>query len=254
MTARRLKWKTYWAFAKLARRWPRKAERTIIKSMANEAEGLIAAIGEMWSQQAEPVTVVPSVWGFPIVEDDRLAPDEWYLDGINYWHMGAGPCPKCHDTGFVLTPNYEDHGVSFESEACECEIGQSYVRAEETLCGCGHGDARTCPCEEIDDLPADPGPYASGTIHLGPAPPMRDVLIEPGEGPVPSPRAIEEGCAAAGIDVVVKTKTTPEDLIAWGMCPECCEPEEYCECVEHPSKATGQFDHIADLEACDEDD
>lgn len=178
MTSRRIKWLTYWNFIKLTKHLPYKPERTIIKSMATMSEAAFEGL-MLLKSDAKPVPVVPSVWGILIVEDDRLEPDDWYLDGVNYWHLGGGPCPKCADTGFVIVHGPEDYGVSFESEACECEIGQSYVRAEESLCGCGHGDYRTCPCED-DRL----------TIRLK-GTPMRDVILDKSQvGPIPTERAL----------------------------------------------------------------
>jgi hypothetical protein len=88
MGKRRIKWKTYWAFAKLAKRWPRKPERRIIAVIAEQAVEMLK----------EPL----SFYGFPVRVDDTMEP-----------------------------------GV----------IGVAYEEAEATLCGCGHGDYRTCPCE-----------------------------------------------------------------------------------------------------------
>src|SRR5208282_5536062 len=44
MTARRIKWKTYWNFMKLTHRLPRKPERKIIKSVANMADDLFEGL------------------------------------------------------------------------------------------------------------------------------------------------------------------------------------------------------------------
>ena len=160
MTARRIKWKTYWNFAKLIKRWPRKPERTIINAIAEQAVEMLK----------EPL----SFYGLPVTVADRLEPGEQTRrkttpEDLIAWGMCPEccepqeycecvlehPCPKCHDTGFVLVHGPEDYGASFESESCECEIGQSYVRAEESLCGCGHGDYRTCSCEDEPDWPED---------------------------------------------------------------------------------------------------
>ncbi len=90
MTARRIKWKTYWNFAKVAKRWPHKPERTIIKSMAEQVVAMIT----------EPATIASSIWGFPIVEDDRLEPDVCVIvkgelpepvdwdEALNVWDVG----------------------------------------------------------------------------------------------------------------------------------------------------------------------
>src|SRR5208282_1152434 len=47
----------------------------------------------------EPMSVAPSVFGFPIVIDDRLEPDDWYLDGINYWHPAKAIEEGCARAG-----------------------------------------------------------------------------------------------------------------------------------------------------------
>lgn len=85
MSPRRIKWRIYWNFVKLTKRWPRKPERIIIKAVASTFEGVL-----------EEAILHPP-------------PDDSYLDG---WHLGETPMI----------------------------VGTA-------LCGCGHGDYRTCQCE-----------------------------------------------------------------------------------------------------------
>ena len=117
MTSRRIRWLTYWNFAKHAKRWPRKPERRIINVIAEQA--------------VEMLNEPPSFYGFPVRVDDRLEPGRVLV--IDPCTCTEPSCPRWK--GMVRDVK------GFWRKPTELEIHEA------TLCGCGHGDYRTCPCE-----------------------------------------------------------------------------------------------------------
>ncbi len=65
----------------------------------------------------------------------------------------VGRCSRCGDTGLVRVHGPEDYGVSFESEACDCPIGEALVASDlaEQCEVCGAGPTGRCdPPDDFD--------------------------------------------------------------------------------------------------------
>ena len=75
MSVRRIKWRVYWRFLKLAKRPPRQPERTIIKSVAAEIQGVLDDYQRLLARPNEPKHPSKETGQFDYMPSVRLVLD-----------------------------------------------------------------------------------------------------------------------------------------------------------------------------------